>query len=174
MIVKTHITFRDYVKLLYTLAYKKPMMIFLLFIDLLLILWVVFYYTGFLNLPKPVIYQYITLVLITLVQPLVIYMTIRENYYSSSHLMEPVTIEFSKEEIKITGDSFYTVLTWGKTYKTVELRNWFMIYQNTLSAVIIPKRAFEAGRMEVFIELLKSISVPDLKLKHHSAGGVYK
>lgn len=156
MTVNTRISFREYVALLYTITYRRPIMILLLVVDLLVIGWILGYYSG-LPLPKPVYYQYLTVLLITVVQPLVIYTTIRRNYYSSSHLKQPVSIEFTQDEIRITGESFYTMLMWPKMFKVVELKRWFLIYENNLAAVIIQKRAFTPTQAQAFRTLAKDI-----------------
>jgi len=164
MTIVTKISFKEYVILLYRLTYKKPVMKLLLFVALAMLVWIIGYYTNLLPVPKPVFYQYTTFFLITIVQPTVIYNTIRKNYMSSSHLKEQLKIEFTTTEIKIHGDSFYTVLDWAKIYKVQELNDWILIYQNSLSAIIIPKRSL-TGKLREFKHLLHSI--PGLKLEDH-------
>lgn len=140
MRIKTKITFKEYVKLLYSLAYEKPVMKLLLLVAILIVLWIVFYYTKLFNLPVPVIYQYLTLALIVGVQPIVIFLTIRRNYNSSNHLRETLEMVITQAEMKIEGESFYLEVKWKKMFKIVEKRNWFLCYQNNLSAIIIPKK----------------------------------
>jgi hypothetical protein len=163
MTIKTKISFKEYVLLLYRLTYKKPVMKLLLVVAVAMLVWIVGYYTNILPVPKPTIYQYTTFFLITIVQPTVIYTTIRKNYRSSSHLKEELKIEFTTTEIKMRGDSFYTVLEWAKIYKVQELKDWVLIYQNSLSAVIIPKSSL-TGKLREFKHLLQSIRGLTLKL----------
>jgi len=80
------------------------------------------------------------LLLIVVVQPIVIYMTIRRNYMSSNHLRETLEIEITQKEVKIVGESFYLEIKWNKIFKVIEKQNWFLIYQNNLSAILIPKK----------------------------------
>jgi hypothetical protein len=86
MKLKAKVTIKQYLKLLFSLAYSKPVMIFLICFALLLVLWITLFHLDILNLPEPVIYQYITLLLIAVIQPTVILTTIIRNYYSSNHL----------------------------------------------------------------------------------------
>lgn len=165
MIIETRISFREYLKLLYTITYRRPLMILLLTVDLLVILWILFYHAG-LSIPKPVYYQYLTVLLITVAQPLVIYSTIHRNYYSSSHLKEFVKIEFTLEEIRIKGESFYTMLMWPKMFKVVELEHWFLIYENNLAAIIVQKKAFTPAQAEAFRILVKEVPGVPFQLKH--------
>jgi len=166
MIIKTKVSFKEYVKLMYGLAYKKPIMIFLIFVALAVIFWIAFYYLGIFNLPKPIIYQYITLGLICVVQPIAIYLTIRKNYYSSNNLRETLKMEFTLEEIKITAESFYMEVYWNKVFKIVEQANWFLVYHNSLSAIIIPKKAFHANQIEAFKQILRQIKKVPVSLKN--------
>ena len=164
MKVKVRVTFKEYVRLLYGLTYRKPIMIFLLCVAGAMVMWIIGFYGNILPVPKPAYYQYLTLILIAVIQPLVIYNTIRRNYYSSNPLKEKLEIEFTDEEIKMQGDSFYMELTWRKTYKVVELKHWFLIYQNNLSAIIIPKKSFKVREVKELKVLLQSIKGIDLHL----------
>lgn len=140
MKITTKISFKQYVKLLYSLAYEKIALRFLICFAFIILLWIIFYHTNIFNLPKPLIYQYITLGLIAIVQPVLIFITIRSNYYSSNQLMETLVIDLSPEDIKINGESYYMEIKWEKLFKIVEKQNWFLLYQNNLSAIIIPKK----------------------------------
>lgn len=74
-----------------------------------------------------------------------------------------MTIAFDHEKTRVTGESFYLEFAWTKTHKVVELRNWFMIYQNTLSAVLAPKRSFAPGEVAELRRIVRG--VPDLELQ---------
>jgi len=159
MKIKTKVTFKEYLNLLYSLAYQKPIMKLLVSAALILFLWIIFYYLKYFTLPRPIIYQYFTLVLIVLVQPIVIYTTIRRNYYSSNHLRETLDMEILEKEIKIAGETFYMEVTWEKQFKIVEYLNYFLIYQNNLSAIIIRKKDLSADDIinirKIFKKLVK-------------------
>ena len=163
MKLKFKITFKEYVKLLYGLAYQKRMLRLLVVVAMLLLLWIIFYNLDLFNLPKPLIYQYITLVLIAIVQPLIIFLTIRRNYCSSNQLREPVEMEIVSKEIKINGESYYMEIRLEKLFKIVEKANWFLLYQNNLSAIIIPKKAMNSTDIDKFIKILKDI--PNVKIE---------
>lgn len=165
MIIKTKVSFREYLKILYRLAYRKPIMIFLLCLAFAIAAWTVLYYMNILNLPKPIFYQYLTLVLIAVVQPLVIYLTIRRNYYSSNHLRESLEMEVTNTELKIKGESFYLELIWNKVFKIVENSQCFLIYQNNLSAIIILKKDLNISETKEIKDLFNSLSNVPVFLK---------
>ena len=158
MKLKVKVTIRQYLKILFSLAYAKPMMLFLLSVALLLVLWISLYHLDILNLPEPVIYQYITLLLIAVIQPTVIFTTIIRNYYSSNHLRETLDMELTQEMIKIRGESFYMEILWSKIYKITEKKNWFLIYQNNLSAILIPKKDLTSEQIRQIQKILGSVT----------------
>lgn len=163
--IRSKISFKQYRKLLFSLAYKKHMMKLLLCVAFAMVVWIVSYYLHLLPVPEPKIYQYLTLVLITVVQPSVIYFTIKRNYYSSNHLGEPLEIQLTQHEIKMHGESFYTEIAWKKIFKIDELTNWFLIYQNSLSAIIIPKSSFHNTQLQEFKKILRGINNVPVHLK---------
>jgi hypothetical protein len=163
--ISAKVGFKEYVKLLLGVAYKKPMMWVILGVGLSMLSWVVSYWCGLTILPDPQFYQYTTLGLIFLVQPTVIYLTIRRTYISSNHLSESLEMVFDPKHIRITGQSFYTELAWARIFKVVELREWYMIYQNSLSAILVPKRAFRGGEESAFRRMVRSVNGPKVQLK---------
>lgn len=164
MKINVFVSFRQYVKLIYRLTYGKVFMKVIVTAGLLIASWVIAYYSGF-KIPKPQYYHYITLTLIFIVQPGLIYFTIRRSYRSSSHLREKLEITFDPDIIKIKGESFYTELQWNKMYKITELHNWILIYQNTLSAILLPKESFTDNMLEEFKILVKNLQGPVIKIK---------
>lgn len=164
MLIKTKISFREYRNLLFSLTYQRAVMIVLLCVALLVLLWIVFYHLHVLNLPEPVIYQYITFILIAIVQPTVIYFTIRRNYYSSNHLRETLQMELTDDRMKIKGESFYMEILWNKVFKIDEKEHWFLIYQNNLSAILIPKKSFNADQTAHFKHILRNITEAPVSL----------
>ena len=157
MKIKTKIAFKEYRKLLFSLTYRKPIMKVILGVAFAMVVWILGYYLRFLPVPRPQIYQYITLILITVIQPITIYWTIKRNYDSSNHLRERLEIELSQKEIQVQGESFYTEIKWEKIFKIDEEPNWFLIYQNTLSAIIIPRKQFSSIQLEEFKTILTAI-----------------
>lgn len=164
MVLKTKVPFREFVRLVFGLVYQRFILKLLVAVALAIVLWIVFYYMGMFHLPKPIIYQYLTLALIVVAQPIVIYTTTHSIYYSSNHLRETVETEITKRRITIDGESFYMELNWDKIFRVVETKNWFLIYQNKLSAVIIPKKRFHKTDILELRQILKSIENVPVKL----------
>ncbi len=66
-------------------------------------------------------------------------------------------MELAGEEIKIRGESFYMEILWSKIYKIVEKKKWFLIYQNNLSAILIPKKELSPKQIQQIQEILGSV-----------------
>jgi hypothetical protein len=133
----------------------------------LMLLWIVGYYLHFLPVPEPQIYQYIAVTLIAIVQPLGIYLTIKRGYESSNHLGEKLEIETAEDKLSVKGQSFYTELLWNKLFKIVEERDHILIYENTLTAVIIDKTDLGEKELEEFKNILSSIPQVPVHLRKH-------
>ncbi len=164
MIIKTSVSFKAYALLLFKLTYRKRVMLVIISVAFAMLAWIIIAAFSIFDIPEPTIYQYIPLALIAVVQPLVIYYTVWTNYHSGSLLKERLEIELTSMEINITGESFYMKLTWEKIYQVVEMKNWFLIYQNTLSAIILPKSSFTNDQIDEFRHLLKAITGLNLNL----------
>ncbi len=63
----------------------------------------------------------------------------------------------AENEIKIKGESFYMEILWSKIYKIVEKKSWFLIYQNNLSAILIPKKNLSPEQIKQIQEILASV-----------------
>jgi hypothetical protein len=165
MTIKTRISFREYRKLLFRLTYKKPIMKVVVAVGVAMLIWILGYYLKLLPVPKPEIYQFITLMLISVVQPIAIYLTIKRNYDSSNHLGEPLEINATETGINIRGESFYTELAWDKIFKVEEESGYFLIYQNNLSAILISKKELDPAARQEFCRILKAIPGIPIHLK---------
>ncbi|MGV8812557.1 MAG: YcxB family protein [Gelidibacter sp.] len=158
MKIKTKVNFKEYVKLLFSLAYEKTILRLLLGVAFLILLWIIFFNLEIFDLPKPLIYQYVTLILIAVVQPTGLYLTMRRTYKSSNQLQETSEFVISPNDFKINGESYYMEVKWEKLFKIVEKRNWFLLYQNSLSAILIPKKDMSATDIKSFRQIVKGIN----------------
>jgi hypothetical protein len=165
MMIKAHISFHEYLKLMFRLAYRKPVMIAIVTFDLLMAAWIIAFYCGADSLPEPEYPQYMAIFLISVVQPIGIYISIRQNYESSSRLHERIEIELTPEKLIITGKSFYSEHTWKKEFRVLELNDWILVYENNFAATIIPKRLLKKREIEDFREFLEGIPHIQLRLK---------
>ena len=55
-------------------------------------------------------------------------------------------------------------IEWEKLFKIVEKPNWFLMYQNNLSAIIIPKKDMDENDIVNFRRLLSGLKVVPVEL----------
>lgn len=70
---------------------------------------------------------------------------------------EALEIEITPKDIKINGQSYYMEIKWEKLFEIVEKPNWFLLYQNNLSAIMIFKKDMTANDIDYFRKILKDI-----------------
>lgn len=165
MIIETKVELKDYIKLMYILTYRRRGMIIANIMGLLLFSFTIMYFVGIIESAEfpwmPVAFS----VLIVVLLPLSVYFSAKKNYKTHSRLQEKVIYEINDDTINITGESFSSEMTWNKTYKVVELNDWFLFYQNKLVANIIPKQSIGNDRYELR-EIVKNQKIKN-KLKRN-------
>jgi len=149
MTIETKLDFKSYLRLMYTLTYRKPLMIFLTVCGLMMFVFSVFYFFGSKVLfIEPPYFQFVFGLFIIAFLPFSIYRSAKRNFSSNGRLQEKIIYEFTDEKIKMTGETFNTEMNWEKTYKILELKNWILIYQNRQIANVLPKNSFGENLIE--------------------------
>lgn len=139
MIIETKIDFKKYIKLMYILTYRRKLMIYTSILGFLLLIISIFYFFGIIEMTEFPWIPILTGIVINIVMPISVYYTSRKAYFTNARLQEKIVYEITQDLIIITGESFNSQMTWDKTYKVLELKEWFLIYHNKLSANIISK-----------------------------------
>lgn len=134
---------------MYILTYRKWTMKFAMAMGILLFIFSIMYFVGLIEATETPIFPIAFSIVILFVVPISIYFSSKKNYKTHIRLHEEVSYEITDEAIILTGESFNSEMTWDKTYKVVELRNWFLIYQNKIVANIIPKTSVGNNRNEL-------------------------
>lgn len=149
MKIETKIELKDYIKLMYILTYRRRGMIITNIMGLLLFTFTIMYFAGIIESVEfpwmPVAFSFV----IVIVVPTSVYFSAKKNYKTHSRLQEKIIYEIDEETIIITGESFSSEMTWNKTYKVVELKDWFLFYQNKIVANIIPKHSIGEDRFKL-------------------------
>lgn len=170
MTIKTKLKFDKYLKLMFILTYRKPSIIILTSIGVLMLISASMTLFGVVDSyykegvsPKPPIAEIIIGFMFIIIFPLMTYLNARKMFSSSGRLQEEITYEFSDDRIKITGETFKSEMDWTKTYKVLELNDWILIYQNRIVANVIPKELF-GDNLNEFKAMIKSKNIKS-KLK---------
>jgi len=156
MKIETRLEFKSYLKLMYTLTYRKPIFIFIIIYLLVVVLLNIFIFSdiNFLLGDTYYIPLFIAFYFIVLL-PISIYFNSRKIYSTNGLLKEKIIYEFTDEKISHTGETFYTEMDWTKIYKIVEMKQWILIYQSKVHVNIISIESFGDNLME-FRNLVRS------------------
>lgn len=156
MTIETKLDFKKYLTLMYTLTFRKPIMILLAIAGLIMFGSSILYFLGYaVPVDSPPYFQLVFGFFIIAFLPFSIYWTSRKNFSSHSRLHEKIIYEFTEEKIKQIGESFFSEIDWTKIYKIMELKNWILIYHNRQVANLIPKESF-GDNLPEFKQLVKS------------------
>ncbi len=156
MRIETKLKFNDYVKLMYVLTYRKPIMIFITIIGFTMIIGTLGFFLGFQEMydSPPYVPGALGFTFVVLV-PFSIYRGAKKNFSTNGRLTEKIIYDFNETGFIVTGESFTSKLDWTKTYKVTELTNWIIIYQSRQVANVIPKIDF-ANKLNEFKTIVKS------------------
>lgn len=156
MIIETEIDSRMYMNFMFTMSYRKPATFIPTIIGALLILTSVLYFAGFKTpFNEPPHLQLVIGFFIVAILPFSIYRSAKKNYPFLGRLQEKIIFEFTDEKIIETGETFSEEMDWSEINKVLELKAWMLIYQNTGSAIILPKASFGKNLNE-FKDLIRS------------------
>lgn len=160
MTFKSSINFNDYLKLSYILFYKNRWIIYISIIGLLMLFIAGLYYSGIApniyTKDSPPYFQLFFGLFILIGIPGSVYFSARRNFKADERLQEEIEYEFTNDKYKLTGNSFSNEMTWDKTYKIQELRNWFLIYRNKNVVNPIPKKNLTQEQIKYLESLFRA------------------
>ncbi len=165
MTINTKITEQDYTRLMFTITYRKPIMIFLSIIGLLNLTLGALVAAG-VNIPTGDMGAYPTLIfglIITLVLPFSVYSSSKKAFAGHLRLHEQIAYTFNNEKIITAGESFNSELDWSKVFKIEELKQFFIIYQTPQAVNLIPKASLTGLQQNELRSILRSVSIAGTK-----------
>lgn len=165
MTIKTKLTLEEFRKLNFTLAYSKPGLILLTLFGILMFLsgFVLYFFTE--ELEESLFSPLIAGMILTFLFPFSIFVSSTRNFNSDKRLQEEMEYEFTDEKMKVSGESFSFELELSKTHQIIELKNWFLIYQNKISANLIPKRSLSESEIKEMRKIFSQLKGVKLKIK---------
>ena len=156
--ISTKLSFNDYLKLMFRMTYKNPILLFYSGGGaILLVVVFVLYVTGNLNSNGMPIEIFLILGLVfTLWVPFRLYRSAQKHYQSNKRIQEKLTYTFDEEKMHVSGESFEGTSDWKNVHKVSELKEYMMIYQSRATANMIPKSAFSPEQLSQFKAILKN------------------
>ena len=166
MNVTVNISYREFMRLNFFLAYRKRGGIITVLVGLLFLLSSALHFVGITLIDIPIQFQLLLGLMITFLLPLTIYKNYRKSYYSNHLLQENINYEFAKDRLKLSGAAFSSEVEWNKIFKIVELKSGFLIYTSVRSSNLIPKKDMSAediNRLRDFFKNLDDVKIKKLK-----------
>ncbi len=153
--INSHITLRDYRKLLLQTMYSKFSMKALTGIGILMLI------IFLINIVFSARYEdiggvFMALALIS-VMPILGYVQAKKNYTTNQTLSEKIHYDFTQADVVISGESFHSKLAWKNIYQVTETKEFIVIWQSKQVGNFIHKREFNSNNLKEFKELIRSI-----------------
>ncbi len=164
--IECRLEFERYLKLMYSIVYQKPIMLFMPIVGILMLFFSIGYYINFLIVfNEPPLTQLIMGIMFTFLLPISIYIQAKKSFVTNARLTEVIKYTFNQSMIYIKGESFKSEMTWDKLFKIKEMKNWVLIYPNKHSFHLIPKDSFNLDQMEQFRKIAGQIKCVRVDLK---------
>ena len=136
IILETKITLSDYRKLMYLTTYTHPAFLFVNLIGVMFI-GTYFFYGSDIWFP-------LFALLFLSYLPIVVYLNAKKAYNSAKTLHEQTIYTFTPEGLEAKGETSDFTIKWQSLHKIKETKDWFLLYTNMQSAMVIPKKAFHS------------------------------
>ncbi|MDQ1161244.1 hypothetical protein QE422_001612 [Chryseobacterium sp. SORGH_AS 447] len=165
MKIKYKISQKEYIRLMYFLAYRKPIVIvtlllgfYMIYLDIKIII------SGQLNLIpiSSILFNIFILLGTFILYPLWYYYKFRKDYQTNKVISSETTSLFKDDIIQDVAESFTVELAWNNIYKIEELKNWFLFYHSKSTYGFCPKRAMTKDQVS---ELRNMIKINHIKAK---------
>lgn len=158
MIVKTHITFRDFLN--FNIKNSLPRIIIFSLI-IMLVLGLNLYNA---ELETKEIYKSAAIWFSALFIFIVVrtYFRLKNAFYSNKKIQEEIIYTFTDEKVLTKGETFEGDFSWNTVFKVKENKDWFLIYQSAQTMNMIQKEKMDKDQIS---ELRKIITENGVKAK---------
>lgn len=153
MKIQTKLEFKEYLRLLFILTYKRPIVIIVTLLGVAIIAMSLLYFTNII-LPNSFehIIQLILGIFIITYLPFSVWLGAKRTFKTHKLIQETIIYDFQENNVTITGETFNSEIELDKLYRILELKDWFLLYHNNRLMNIVTK-----PQDSVEIEKLRSI-----------------
>ncbi len=157
MKVTVKISRKEYIKLLFTVAYRRPATIAATIFKFIILLYIIFVFPEYDHSSMVPSYFVFLAIGINVSTPLRFYFIGRKIYNASRILKETIAYDLSDEKLVAKGETFTGERSWGTPYTVVELADWFLIYDSKIVFNPIPKKDMSAEEQLELKGILKNL-----------------
>lgn len=140
MIIRTHISFKDFLKF----NIKNSLSRIIIFSLILLLFCCLNLYNAENKIHESFKSASVWLAVIIIFMVVRMYLRLKNAFYTNKKIQEQITYIFTNEKVEAKGETFETDFSWKTVYRVRETRGWFLIYKTKLVMHMIPKENFTA------------------------------
>ena len=155
IIVKTHITFKDF--LIYHL--KSSLTRLIAFPLLILLFFMAKQFTDGNSEKEILLSASMWLAIMFLFITIRSFLRLRFAFNSNKKIQESISYTFTNEKIRTEGETFDGEFEWNTVYKVKENKDWFLIYQSAQTMNMVPKKDFTKDQISELRNIIKSNNV---------------
>ncbi|MFN7116142.1 MAG: YcxB family protein [Saprospiraceae bacterium] len=167
--VRYQISFRDYLRLMFQLAYRRWTYLVITILGALQIPFIIaMYIVPGAYQPGNLLSSFL-LIVFAFLMPLLLYFRSRNFYLSNASFRQEIKAIFNTEAIEFTGFGKRQTsrLTWDRIQKVLETRDWLVFYQTPYFFNFVPKNSFTSPRdLEQLVKIIRSKPNVKAKLKN--------
>ncbi|MEL6253130.1 MAG: YcxB family protein [Bacteroidota bacterium] len=163
--IESQINEKEYIKLMYTITYRRPIMIILTVVGVFMLFLGIRYVIVFDKWEDIPFQMLIFGFAISILLPIFMYWSSKRSFNATPRIREKMIYTFDTEEIHILGESFNSSMSWDKVFKIRETKEWLLLYQNKIVANLIPKSSFSTEEYSALKEIIAAHPALNTKLK---------
>lgn len=157
--ISSKLTKGSYIKLMYLLTYRKPVMIFCTIAGAGMLILSLLYFAGLYMVDsEPPYIQLLAGLFMAVYMPILVYRNSIKTFRANKRLQEKINYQFDLQKFSIQGDSFNSEMYWAKTHNILELKHWILIYQDQAVANLVPMKSFTHDQRISFKKLIQEVS----------------
>lgn len=158
MIIKTHISFKDFLKF----NIKNSLSRIIIFSLILLLFCCLNLYNAENEMQENFKSASVWLAVIIIFMFVRTYFRLKNAFFSNKKIQEQITYIFSNDKVEAKGETFETDFTWNTVFEVKELKDWFLIYQSARTMNMIAKENMDKDQI---IEFRKMVTDNGVKSK---------
>jgi hypothetical protein len=154
--IESEINQDEYIRLLFLITYRKPPVIIISLLGIIMTLVPVLYFLKiYTAIDSPPFIPLTSGVLITVVFPLSIYLMARRNFRIDELLRQPIRYTFTMDKIFLKGLTFDVTIGWDKIHKVKRLNKWLLLYRDRARVEFMIKNTFNDHEQNEFDRIVK-------------------
>ena len=153
--IESEITRDEYIRLLFLITYRKPAVIIISILGLIMTLVPILYFLNiYTAIDAPPYIPLISGVLITVIFPLSIYFMAKRNFRIDELLRQRIRYTFTPDKIFLKSSTFDVNVGWDKIHKVKRLKEWLLLYRDKARVEFMIRNTFSGEEQKEFDRII--------------------